>query len=342
MPITIKDIAKETGFSITTVSRALNGYDDVNDKTRNHIVKIATKLGYQPNHVARQLQRRRTNTIGFVMPQRQHNEHDDFFSILLRGITTAAAHRHYDVLISTTDNSGDVLSAYRRIAGEKRADGMIVARTYRDDPRIAYLKSINVPFIVHGRLTPDTQSDFPYIDMDSQLGIAKITRYLIELGHQKIGLILPPKDVAFTPYRLAGYRQVIETIRDFDENYCRNADLTYEGGQQAAIQLLDQDPTLTAIIGCNDWMALGAMNIAKERGYAVGKTFAVVGYDDIPAAAYATPTLTTIRQPIYEIGKDLAEALIEQLNISKPTVEITQRLIEPELVVRDSSGSSPQ
>lgn len=337
MPVTLKDIAKQSGFSVTQVSRALAGYDDVSASTRDYIRKVANDLGYRPNQVARQLRNQRTNTLGFVMPTRYSHEQDDFFSLLLKGITYAATQGHFDVLIAV-EAEVDELAAYKRMAGGRRVDGMIIARTYRDDPRIAYLKSIDFPFIVHGRLAPNQVNDFSYIDLDSQTGISLLARHLIELGHQHIGLILPPTQVAFTPYRLAGYKEVIEKTVGFDENLCVYSDLTYEGGQIATRELFERNQHLTAIIACNDWMALGAMNIASEMGFNIGESFAVVGYDDIPLATYSAPALTTIHQPIFEVGKQLVDVLITSLTQKDPTVEFTQRLIDPKLVVRASCG----
>jgi LacI family transcriptional regulator len=342
MPTTLKDIAEQSGYSVTTVSRALTGYDDVNETTRTHILTIAQQLGYQPNHVARQLQKQRTLTLGLVLPHLEHSLEDDFFSLLLKGITFAAVEQGYDVLISAADHNVDEIATYQRIAGGKRVDGMIVARTYRNDPRITYLMSIDIPFIVYGRLTPDTNSLFPYIDVDSQRGIEMAVEHLIERGHKRIGIILPPEDVAFTPYRRAGYQRALEKHH---LAYCEDdtiyADLTLEGGKYAAQELLRQRPDLTAIVGCNDWMALGAMTVAKSLGKRIGDDFAVTGYDDIPAALHADPPLTSVHAPIYEIGERLTHHLIEMIDQpQQPTVEMSQRLITPSLVVRGSSGDS--
>lgn len=341
MPVTLKDISAKSGYSVTTVSRALTGYDDVSAETKAQILKIADELGYQPNYIARQLKAQRTYTIGLVMPARDHTAEDDFFSMLLKGITYEAARNGFDVLVSAIHNEHEEMEAYRRIAGGKRVDGMIFARTHRDDPRMDYLNSIKCPFIVHGRLTPDQDSDFHYIDVDSQLGIYMVVEYLIEMGHRNIGIILPGEDVAFTPYRLAGYQQALEKYNiTFDPQNCIHSDLTFEGGKRATHELLNRERDLTAIVGCNDWMALGALTVAKERGLPVGEQFAVAGYDDIPASRHSQPTLTTIRTPIFEIGEQLTQELIKLIESSsgRTTPSITQRLITPQLVVRDSSG----
>jgi LacI family transcriptional regulator len=134
---------------------------------------IAQEMGYQPNLIARQLQSHRTQTIGIITPPREHNTRDDFFSLLIKGISCAAVRQQYDVLVSAVLPDADELTAYRRIAGGRRVDGLVIARTYRDDPRIAYLKSIQFPFVVAGRLSSGDANNFPYIDADSQTGYAR-------------------------------------------------------------------------------------------------------------------------------------------------------------------------
>ncbi len=337
MRVTLKDIADRSGFSITTISRALAGYSDVSDKTRQQILKIADELGYQPNHIARQLQGQRTYTIGLIMPPRLHSDDDDFFSLLLKGVTYAAARDRYDVLVSATVPGSSEMDAYRRIVGGNRVDGMVLARTYFDDPRIAYLESINHPFIVLGRSAPDAASDFPYIDVDSKVGIQALVAHMIARGHRHIGIILPPEEVTFSAYRLAGYQAALaEAAIPYRPEYCVHADLTFSGGEEAARLLMTQQPDLTAIVGCNDWMALGAMHSAQELGHVVGDDFAVGGYDDIPAAERAVPALTTVRWPIYEVGEELTQRLLKFIE-NDPDVE-RQQLIKPELIIRRSTG----
>lgn len=337
MQVTLKDIAKESGYSITTVSRALAGYDDVNEQTRLHITNIARHMGYRPNLVARQLQSQRTQTIGMVVPPSPTGYEDDFFSLLFKGVTFGATRHHYDVLVSAQLTESDEMAAYRRIAGGRRVDGLILARTHRDDPRIKYLNEIGHPFVVGGRATPGHSSDFPYIDADSQHGIWLLVQHLVEYGHRHIGLILPPEDIAYTAYRLAGYLDGLDTAGiGYVPEFVLHGDLTRDGGYDAAMQLLEQPPQLTAIIACNDLMAFGAMQAVTDRGLKVGEDIAIGGFDDLPLAQQTTPTLTTIRQPIFEIGQQLIDLLIRIINDDPP--ENVKRLVKPTLVIRESSG----
>lgn len=339
MPVTLKDIANKSGFSVTTVSRALAGYDDVSQQTREQILKIAEELGYQPNQIARQLQGQRTNTIGLIMPPRPATDDDDFFSLLLKGITYEAARNAYDVLVSAGHPGTTEMDTYQRIVGGNRVDGMVLARNYQNDPRISYLQGQKHPFIVLGRNAPDTVSDFSYIDVDSQLGIEMLVGHFVDLGHRDIGIILPPNTVTATFHRFAGYKAGLERAGiPFREDYCIYSNYTFNGGKEAAEILLDRVPQITAIVGCNDWMALGAMAAVQNRGIAIGKAFSIGGYDDIPAAARAVPALTTIHTPIYKLGELLTKRLIRLIN-HDPTTE-QQQIVIPELVIRESSGGS--
>jgi LacI family transcriptional regulator len=337
MQVTLKDIAEASGYSITTVSRALAGYDDVNEQTRAHIRVIAKRMGYHPNVVARQLQSQRTQTIGMIIPATLTGYEDDFFSLLLKGVTHAATRRHYDVLVSAQLHETDAMDAYRRIAGGRRVDGLILARTHRHDPRIQYLQEINHPFVVSGRASPGQLSDFPYIDADSQYGIRLLVDHFVSYGHRHIGLILPPEDIAYTPYRLNGYKHGLDEAGiAFDPNAVIHGDLTRKGGCKAMLELLHRTPHLTAVIACNDLMALGAITAISQSGLTVGDDVAVGGFDDLPLAEHAQPSLTTVRQPIYEIGEQLTDLLIRI--IDGKTVNEPGKLLNPTLIIRESSG----
>ncbi len=341
MQITLKDVARLSGCSVTTVSRALAGYDDVNEHTRQRILAAARQLGYQPNLVARGLRSQTTQTLGLIIPANDRSFSGDFFSQLMLGSSDEAALHHYDLLISVQKSDEAELAAYHRIVGGNRVDGVILARTRQADPRIAYLTSKNLPFVVSGRSAPGERTDFPYIDVDSQHGIGLATTHLLELGHRHIGLLLPPEGMAFTDYRLAGYRNTLQGADiPFRPEYVVFGDLMRSGGYEGANFLLDQHPELTALVACNDLMAIGAISALQKRGLQVGSDISVTGFDDIPAAEHTHPALTTIHQPIYEIGQRLAHMLISLIE-GVQWVE-TQIMLSPTLVIRSSSGQCPR
>lgn len=338
MKIGLKEVAEKTGYSITTVSRALAGYSDVNAQTRQHIVETAQSLGYEPNLVARQLRNQKTQTIGVIVPTNDRSFPNDFFGQLILGVSSAAAREHYDLLISAQIQGEEEMAAYQRIVGGNRVDGMILARTRQHDPRISYLQKKRHPFVVSGRSAPNEPSNYPYIDVDSQAGVHMLVRHFAELGHQRIGLILPPEELAFTEFRLHGYQDGLkEAGLPYQPENVVYGDLLPSGGFRGTQQLLSSHQTVSAIIACNDLMALGAMNAIQAAGLRVGEDVAVAGFDDIPAAEFSHPSLTTIRQPIYDIGQQLVSLLMDVIN-GKP-VEETQVILPCTLVVRESSGS---
>jgi len=333
MKVTLKDIARESGYSITTVSHALSGYGDVNENTRQHIIAIAERLGYQPNLAARHLRSKQTKTIGMVIPLTTYYS-DPFFMELLSGVGRQAAEYGYDLLLSAQQAGEEELSAYRRIVASSRIDGVVVARVQRDDPRITFLKEARHPFVVFGR---SNANDYPYIDVDGRAGIRQIVLHLARLGHRRIAFILSPPQLAFTSLRYEGYCQGLDeaglSLRD---DYVVEGDLTRASGHAAALRLLALPEPPTAIVACNDSMAIGAMLAIQERKLVVGRDVAVAGFDDIPAAANASPPLTTVRQPIYDIGRQALDMLIRV--IRNEPVENLHVLLVPELIVRASSG----
>ncbi|MBN1285409.1 MAG: LacI family DNA-binding transcriptional regulator [Anaerolineae bacterium] len=334
MPVTLKTIAQKTGFSITTVSRALGGYDDVAESTRQLILETAQALGYQPNAAAQRLKRLRANTIGLIIPTFGPRFSDPFFSELLAGIGNQSAERQFDLLVGTQAPGPNEIDAYRRMESG-RVDGLIVVRTRQNDVRIYHLQETGMPFVAFGRC--DEAQDFPYVDVDGEVGMQKMVQHLVDLGHRRIGYIAPPPELNFSQHRIAGYATALKMNGiPYDAALVIYGDLTQQSGAAGAVYLLGIDPPLTAILAGNDTMALGAMSTVRERGFVVGKDIAVGGFDDVPDAEYAHPPLTTLRQPIYDIGRQTCDMLINIIQ-GIPLSEI-QVLLEPELIIRKSTG----
>jgi LacI family transcriptional regulator len=220
---------------------------------------------------------------------------------------------------------------------ERRADGVLVTRTRINDSRIAYLMEQGFPFVAFGRTQLDDA--FPCVDVDGELGVFNATRHLIELGHRDVAIILPPADLMFTVYRRAGFYQAMEAQGlTVEEAWEENGDLTERGGYAVASRLLEGSRRPTAIIAGNDLMALGAMRATQARGLSVGKDLSIVGFDDIVLAEHANPPLTTVRQPIYEIGRQVCRMLVRLLSGEPLKAQECQVIFEPKLVIRDSTG----
>ncbi|MEZ4645902.1 MAG: LacI family DNA-binding transcriptional regulator [Chloroflexota bacterium] len=336
MAATLKDIAQKVGISVTTVSRALAGYDDVAESTRQRIQAAAAELGYHPNVMAQRLQKQRSDTLGFIMPTFGPRFSDPFFSEFIAGIGNEAGSQHYDLLVSThaPDSDGEY-AAYARAAKGGWVDGLIVVRTRENDRRIQVLCENKFPFVAFGRT--ECALDFPYVDEDSAAGMRLLVQHFIDLGHRRIAFITPPSGLMFGRYRLQGYFDTMAANElPVQPEWVVEGDMTQRGGAEAVAQLLALQPRPTAIIGGNDLMAIGTINRIQQEGLQVGTDIAVGGFDDIPLAAYTTPPLTTIHQPIYEIGRRTCAMLIDMINGRSPAD--SHVLLTPTLIVRDSSG----
>ncbi len=336
MPVTLKDIAQKVGVSVTTVSRGLAGYDDVAKETQERIRAAAEELGYYPNLTARRLQKQRTDTLGFIMPTFGPRFSDPFFSEFIAGIGNEAAVQNYDLLVSThAPDSPEEFAAYERATRRGWVDGLIVVRTREEDLRVKLLCENEFPFVVFGRT--DLACDFPFVDEDSAEGMRLLVQHFIDLGHERIGFIAPPSGLMFGSFRLEGYYDTMaRNGLTVNPDWLIEGDMTQRGGAEVLAQMLEVDPRPTAIITGNDLMAIGAINRLQKEGLVAGRDIAIAGFDDIPMAAYTHPSLTTIHQPIYEIGRRVCAMLIDILN-NRP-LENRHNLLTPTLVVRESSG----
>jgi LacI family transcriptional regulator len=338
MPITIKDIARKIGKSTTTVSRALNDFSDISEETKILVRQAAAELGYSPNIVAQRLQKQQTDTIGLIIPTSGPRFSDPFFSEFIAGIGNKAALLGYDLLVATRQPGEQELEAYRHNVNTHRVDGFVVVRTRCKDERIEFLKQTNYPFVSFGRT--EGKLDFSFVDEDGELGMGLVLDYLAKLGHSQFGVIAPPHNLSFACHRLVGLRKKATELH-FDESQFIfvDGDLTQRGGYEQASRLLDSNAPPTAIIACNDLMAFGAISAAMERGLIVGKDISITGFDNIPMSETSHPPLTTVHQPIYQIGSKVCEMLIQliQGDLKQPE----HVLLTPSLIIRQSCGPAP-
>lgn len=333
--VTLKDIAKATGKSITTVSRALNDYDDVSEATKALVRQVAADLGYTPNIVAQRLQKQHTDTIGLIIPTFGPRFSDPFFSEMLAGVGNRAADLGYDLLVATRSPGEAEVKTYCSMVQGRQVDGFVLVRTRRKDARIECLKKANYPFVAFGRA--ETDNDFPYVDEDGAYAMQLAVEHLVSLGHRRIACIAPPPELTFAVYRTQGFFDgMAQAGVEVDETLLRVGNLTQRDGYEQACALLDLLEPPSAIACCNDLMAFGAMSAAQDRGLVVGKDISITGFDNIPMAEHSFPSLTTLHQPIYQIGGMVCEMLIKL--IREEAIEKKHILLKPELIVRQSSG----
>jgi len=337
MPVTLKDIAEKVGRSVTTVSRALHDYDDVSPETKALVRKVAAEMGFSPNILAQRLQKRKTDTIGFILPTFGPRFSDPFFSEFLAGIGNTTSRLNYDLLVSTCPPGEEELETYRGKVQSYRVDGFVIVRTRREDARVQYLTEVNFPFVAFGRT--ENSVDHPYVDEDGEQGMRLLVNHLVDLGHKKIAFIAAPDHIMFTHHRLKGFKGgLLERGIQVDESLIVTGDLTQRGGYAMAMELLKGPDPPTAIAACNDLMALGSISAAQELGFHVGEDIAITGFDNIPMAEHCHPPLTTVHQPIYQIGEMVCEMLVKR--IRGEVIEEEQILLTPSLIIRGSCGEN--
>ena len=336
MSTTIRDVAKRLNLSITTVSRALDGYDDVAAETRRLVVKTAQKMGYVPNRAARQLRRQRTETIGYILPAESTGFTDLFFSEFIAGLSDEAALGRYDLLVAAAPpDSKAEKELYERWFQGGKVDGIIINRVRLSDWRLHFLSRQHVPHVSLEHSL--SHLDFIGIEVDSLNGLREMMAHLVGKGHRRIAYIGGAPDLKIDHDRLAGYQAGLEAAGlGPDPGLVLRSDMTSEGGYRAARQLLDLASRPTAIVCINDLTAIGTMHAAHERGLSIGRDVAVAGFDGIADAAHTEPPLTTLEQPVYTVARQLVHMLLA--TISGATLEKKQVKIQPKLLVRSSTG----
>lgn len=336
MPVSIRDVAKALNLSITTVSRALDGYDDVAAETRQRVIATAQAMGYTPNRAARQLRRQRTETIGYILPAEASGFADPFFTKFLAGLGDEAAAHNYDLLVSTAaPNSAHEQALYRRWVQGGKVDGMVINRTRIHDWRLQFLTEHGMPHVSVGR--SPTQSKFTGIEVDVSSGYLDLIAHLVHQGHSRIAYIGGDEMLTIAHDRLSACQNALMAhgIAPQPQLFTR-ANLTAEGGFAAANQLLDTHLPPTAIVCINDLTAIGVMHAIHERGLKVGRDVAVAGFDGIADSAHTQPPLTTLDQPVYDIARQLVRMLLALLHGAPPAP--AQVTIQPRLVIRASTG----
>jgi LacI family transcriptional regulator len=333
---TIKDVAKALNISITTVSRALDGYDDVAEETRKLVIKKAGEMGYTPNRAARQLRRQQTETIGFILPSEKPQLADAFYSEFIAGLGDYAFSGNFDLLVSTAmPNSVNEKRIYEKWVQGHKVDGIIVNRTRLDDWRVQYLTEQKMPFVSLERtLLP---VEFFGVETDIRRPYQELFGHLSSQGHSRIAYIGGSTDLKIDYDRhlayLAGLNEQSLTI---DPMLVTRADLTPEGGYQAACRLLDLDNPPTAIVCINDLTGIGSIHAVHDRGLMVGRDIAIAGFDGISDSAHTQPPLTTLDQPVYDIARRLVIMLFSL--IEGEPIQDHQIKIEPQLIIRESTG----
>jgi len=336
--VTLKQVAQAAEVSYQTVSKVLNQQMQVSEETETRIWKAVQTLGYHPNYTARSLRTQRSFTIGYSWPPSPPEQENLILDQFLQNMFAAAEEQGYYLLCFPyhTDIKKH-LATYSELIESRRVDGFILSNIEYDDPRILLLLEKNFPFVTFGR--SNMELVFPWIDVDGGLGIRQAMLHIMEQGHHKIGALAWPLESRVGNNRMEGYYSVLrEAGITPEDEWIKRGEGVFDFGYKATLELLDLPETKrpTALIALNDMMAVGALQAAKDRGLQVGSEFAVSGFDDAPMVQYTFPPLTTVRQPIAEIGQRIISMLMECINNGDSPV-LNPELIAPQLIVRSST-----
>jgi LacI family transcriptional regulator len=334
--LTIEEIAELADVSRSTVSRVLNNHPSVRPAVRARVQQVIAEQRYTPRAAARSLASRRTDAVGLLIPRSAAAIFaDPFFPHVIQGITETSSKRGFFLMLSmvTAEREQDF---YERVVAGHHVDGLIMLSSDIDDPILPLLIRDATPLVLVGRhpYLPDVCS----ADVDNQGGAVLAVRHLIELGHRRIATITGPLYMAAAMDRRDGYKQALaEAAMPVRPERIVESDFTQGGGYRAMQKLLNLDQPPTAVFVASDPMAAGALRAVHEAGLRVPEDVAVASFDDLPLASMLTPTLTTVHQPLYELGAAAADLLLNRLDLSSEQPPSHTRLTT-HLVVRQSSG----
>ncbi len=342
MAITIKDVAKEAGVSIATVSYVLNNkVDSISESTRQHVLETAKRIGYTPNVTARNLKLSKTQLIGYAwheIPTDQVNPIMDRFTYQL---AHAAEAQGYHVL-TFTHPEDDPAPAYDGLIQMGRVDAFVLAAIQQDDPRMKLLHERKIPFASFGR--SNASGDAPWVDVDGEDGVRQAVNYLAELGHRRIAMVGWNDDSSVAIHRQNGFIQAMADLElPIHDEYIVLGENTESLGREALRQWIElpKNQRPTAVFASSDLEAIGVMNEAQDRGLVIGEELSVIGFDDVPMSQHLRPALTTLQQPIAEVAHTLIGMIQRRLKSKKVHHQETCALLKPKLIVRESCGAPP-
>lgn len=333
--LTLEKIGEIAGVSRATVSRVINNAPGVRPDVRQKVLAVVQETGYQPNLAARSLASNRIGIIGLVIPcVVQSLFTDPYFPRLMDGMTQVCNASDYSLslfLLHTTDEEEKL---YPRILSQGYVDGVILASSDRNDPLIGRLEESGMPFVMIGR--PDEASNASFVDANNEIGAYTAVSHLIRQGRKHVATITGRQDMSSGIDRLNGYLKALsERELPIDPNLIANAHYNEMEAYEAMLHLLPHNPD--AVFVASDGMALGVLRALAAAQVAVPGDVAVIGFDDLPLAASATPPLTTVRQPVSRMGALAAEMLF---TIIEEGAEPPHRMILPtELVIRQTCGT---
>ncbi len=339
----LKELSEKLGLSQTTVSRALNGYPEVSEATRMRVAEVARQFNYSPNKRAKGLATGRAMAIGHVIPtSAQHEMVNPVFGDFVAGACEVYGSNGYDMLFSQVGD-GDQENAYIELQRKGAIDGLIIQGPKIHDERIAILKKVGLPFIVHGRAS-GIDAPYSWVDVNNRRSFQRATEFLCDLGHRRIALINGLEDMDFAQRRRAGYVDGLKAKGIApDAALMRSAEMTEVFGHHETRDMLAMEDPPTAILVSSLIVAIGVRRAIEEAGLKMGQDVSVITHDDDLSYlrnGQDVPIFTATRSSVREAGRIIAGMLIDQ--IQNPSIAPQNLLLEAELVVGRSTGPAPR
>ncbi|MFC4767118.1 LacI family DNA-binding transcriptional regulator [Effusibacillus consociatus] len=328
MKPTIYDVAKAAGVSIATVSKVINNTGRISEETKKKVLDVMEELRYQPSVVASALTGKRTYTIGLLIPDLAN----PFFAEIARSVEDRGQELGFSVVMCSTDNDSKKEAKYISLLKQKSVDGIVLAAGFQNDTVLKELVQEKFPLALIAREIPELAIDS--VVLDDFLGGYQVTEHLLSLGHRRIAVLA--EKARSSKERIRGYRHALQNAGiEFDQSLILASEATVEKGYRNTVQLLDSSDPPTAIFATNDLLAIGVIQAGRERGIGVPDDLSVVGFDNTILAAIVDPPLTTVAQPIHEMGRQVMDILIQRIEDEK---KMKQRVVLlPELVIRKST-----
>ncbi|MGE8081667.1 LacI family DNA-binding transcriptional regulator [Peribacillus loiseleuriae] len=326
---TIREVAAKAGVSTATVSRIINNKGQATPETIARVRAIIKELGYRPNVVARSLTSGKSNTIALLVP----TINNPFFPELARGIEDVANSYGMNVFLCNTDDEREKVTNYLVSLQERYVDGVIINSLNLTNEDLVELHSNGIPTVTLDRTF--STHEFSSITVKHRIGSQLATKHLIDIGCKRIGLIRGPEDDFTAVQRMWGYRDYVKEFDWFDQSWIALGDFSVKSGYLCMKELFQRHPDIDGVFASNDLMAIGLLKAAHEWGRKVPDELAIIGFDGIDMSQYTTPPISTIKQPIYEMGKMAMEELIRL--IREPESESSKMELDVDLILRESS-----
>ena len=332
---TIRDVARQLNVSTTTVSRALDGYHDIGESTRQLVIQTAHEMGYAPNGAARQLRRQKAEAIGFIIPASTQRFDEPYFMEFIAGMGGELSGKRFDLLVSNATTEEMERDLYQRWVNSRKVDGFIMNRMSIHDWRVQYLTKAKIPFVSMGKSRDEI--DYPCIRIDGSDGYVALIKHLLERGFSRFSFIGGLNELTTHIDRLHWFQSALAKCGSgCDAQNILSTEMTIAAGYEAANRLFSHSIPPTAILCINDETAFGAIEAARDRGLNIGTDVAIAGFDGVKDSLHTVPPLTTLDIPVPDIARQLVRMLLAILQ--KETLPEDEIIIRPNLLIRASTG----